>query len=89
MEDNVLWGNALKQGLKFANIPEYLIRFRVDKHFYERRSGIKYGLSYLKIRFETIKMLNAPLYIYITFLLLGLLRMFPSNVVRLFYKFIR
>jgi glycosyltransferase involved in cell wall biosynthesis len=24
MEDNVLWGRALKEGLRFANIPEYL-----------------------------------------------------------------
>ena len=34
MEDNVLWGKALRAGLKFANIPEYLLNFRKDKFFY-------------------------------------------------------
>jgi glycosyltransferase involved in cell wall biosynthesis len=49
MEDNVLWGKALKAGLRFANIPEYLLRFRKDERFYYRRSGIKYGWNYIKL----------------------------------------
>ena len=48
LEDNVLWGNALQHGLKFANIPESLFKFRIDKYFYKRRSGLRYGWNYIK-----------------------------------------
>lgn len=56
MEDNVLCGRALYAGLKFGNIPEYLIRFRMDNSFYKRRSGVKYGINFTSLRFRVIKL---------------------------------
>ena len=62
MEDNVLWGKALKKGLRFANIPEFLFRFRIDKEFYKRRSGFKYGWNFIKTRFKINRSLKFPIY---------------------------
>jgi glycosyltransferase involved in cell wall biosynthesis len=85
MEDNVLWGNSLKQGLKFANIPEFLLNFRIDEKFYERRSGIRYGWNFIKTRFRVNRSLHHPLYSYVFSLLIGLVKMMPPFTLRYIY----
>jgi glycosyltransferase involved in cell wall biosynthesis len=82
MEDNVLWGRALKEGLKFANIPEYLFRFRIDRDFYKRRSGIKYGLNYIVTKFKINKLLNFPFYTFILSFIIGVYKMMPLIMFR-------
>ena len=85
MEDNVLWGMALKAGLKFNNIPEYLLKFRKDKDFYKRRSGLKYGWNFIKTRFKLNRSLKFPVYTYIFSFLIGLIKMIPSFLIRHIY----
>jgi glycosyltransferase involved in cell wall biosynthesis len=82
MEDNVLWGKALKAGLRFANIPEYLLKFRKDERFYKRRSGIRYGWNFIITRFKINKSLNFPVYSYMFSIIIGFLKMMPSFIVR-------
>jgi len=55
MEDNVLWGRALSKRLQFANIPEYLLKCRIDENFFIRRSGISYGWNFIMRRFKINK----------------------------------
>jgi glycosyltransferase involved in cell wall biosynthesis len=86
MEDNMLWGIALKVGLKFANIPEFLFRFRIDRDFYKRRSGINYGLNFIKIKFRVNKSLNFPIYSYIFSFIIGGIKMMPSILLRFISK---
>jgi glycosyltransferase involved in cell wall biosynthesis len=86
MEDNVLWGRALKQGLRFANIPEYLFKFRKDKLFYKRRSGLKYGWNFIKTRFKIIRYLNFPVYTYIFSFIIGAVKMLPAFILRNIYN---
>jgi len=86
MEDNVLWGRALKEGLRFANIPEYLFRFRIDRDFYIRRSGIKYGWNYIKTKFKIVRSLNSPLFAYILLIEIGIIKMMPSWLVPHIYE---
>jgi glycosyltransferase involved in cell wall biosynthesis len=83
MEDNVLWGKALKAGLRFANIPEYLFMFRKDKYYYRRRSGLRYGWNYIKTRFILIRSVNLPVYSYLISFFVGIIKMFPLSA-RLF-----
>jgi glycosyltransferase involved in cell wall biosynthesis len=85
MEDNALWGMALKQGLKFGNIPEFLFKFRIDKDFFKRRSGIKYGWNYMVTRFRINRSLNFPVYSYIFSILIGAIKMLPPITLRYFY----
>lgn len=89
MEDNVLWGKALKKGLKFANIPEYLLKFRIDEKFYIRRSGIKYGWNFIVTRFKINKSLSFPLYSYLVLFLIGIIKMMPSFVLQYIYVAVR
>jgi glycosyltransferase involved in cell wall biosynthesis len=89
MEDNVLWGNALKLGLRFANIPEYLFKFRIDMNFFKRRSGIKYGWNFIRTKFFINKLLDSPYYEYSFLLVIGLLKMLPWFILKYFYNFQR
>ncbi|MGD0756525.1 MAG: glycosyltransferase [Bacteroidales bacterium] len=86
MEDNALWGNALKAGLRLANIPEYLFKFRKDNMFYKRRSGLKYGWNFIKTRFKINNSLKAPVYSYVFILLIGLIKILPPFFLRYFYS---
>jgi len=85
MEDNVLWGSALKHGIRFANLPSYLFKFRIDEGFYIRRSGIRYGWNYIQTRLRINKVLNLPLYCYFYTTIIGLLKMMPPFFLRYFY----
>jgi hypothetical protein len=85
MEDNLLWGRALSAGLKFANIPEYLLQFRIDKNFYKRRSGIKYGWNFLKTKLVINRLLKVPITIYLYSILSSLMKLAPQFVIRFLY----
>jgi len=89
MEDNVLWGLALKEGLRFANIPEILFRFRIDKDFYRRRSGINYGWKYLQRKSELNNKLNSPFYLFPLLVGKGFLKMFPSFIFKYIFTISR
>jgi glycosyltransferase involved in cell wall biosynthesis len=89
MEDNLLWGNALKQGLKFANIPEYLLKFRIDKNFFKRRSGVRYGWNYIRTRFAINKMLGSGFVSYLFSFCIGVIKMLPPFILKLSHKVFR
>jgi hypothetical protein len=89
MEDNVLWGRALKAWLMFGNIPEYLLKFRRDKNFYKRRSGIRYGWNFIKTKFKIIRTLCFPLYSYLFTFLIGSIKMMPQFFLRYIYRVAR
>lgn len=84
MEDNALWGKALKAGLRFSNIPEILLKFRIDKDFYKRRSGFRYGLNFIQTRLKNNSILNTPFNSGIS-IIKGILKMLPSTILRFFY----
>lgn len=89
MEDNVLWGRALVEGLRFANIPEFLLRFRIDRDFYKRRSGTRYGWNHLKTKIKVNDYLNEPFYADLVTGFIGIIKMMPSRLVHSIYDRIR
>lgn len=86
MEDNILWGRALKMGCKFANIPEYFLKHRITRDFYKRRSGIKYGSNYIKSKWAINKLLDTPFSVEIYTLVIGILKMLPGIINKGVYK---
>jgi hypothetical protein len=86
MEDNVLWGRALKAGLRFANIPEFLLKFRINSNFYKRRSGINYGYNYIKVRAKTNRELNLPGFYLLFTYAVGCTKMLPPYLIRCIYS---
>ena len=86
MEDNILWGYALKKGLKFANLPEYLLKFRRDKNFYKRRSGIRYGWNFIKSKTRINRSVGSTLAYTLIIFFSGLFKMLPPFLSRFLYS---
>lgn len=54
-EDTMFWFSGFKNGCIFANIPETMVRVRVNSDFYGRRNGFKKSYSDFKNRTKIIK----------------------------------
>lgn len=85
-EDAMLWLEGFKNGCKFANIPEYLLLFRINDGFYERRSGLKYAKNIFKIRCLISKEMNYGLIGYIYAFFFAFSKLLPNKALRLLYK---
>ena len=85
MEDIVLWGRVLNENLHFANIPEFLLKYRKDGGFYRRRSGIRYGWQFIITKFKINKLIKSPFYSYIVTFFIGIIKMMPTFILRYFY----
>lgn len=88
-QDYYLWVELAYYGYKFFNLNEPLLLFRVDKSFHKRR-GIKKSLNELRGRFYAMKKLKVMTLrnLFYTFSYF-LLRMLPSNISALAYKYFR
>lgn len=86
-QDYDLWVRLAAAGVKFANIPEYLLGFRADHNFYRRRASFARARNNSLTSFRHIRnfRLYAPRYLISPFLLF-ILRLAPPALVRLAYK---
>lgn len=64
-EDYYLWLRMYLAGMRFANIPEVLVKVRVGKEMYQRRGSVKYFKSEAKLQKYMLdnKIINFPLYV--------------------------
>ena len=64
-EDYYLWLRMYLAGMIFANIPEVLVNVRVGKEMYQRRGGIRYFKSELKLQRFMLKkrIISVPTYV--------------------------
>jgi glycosyltransferase involved in cell wall biosynthesis len=85
-EDTIMWAQGFKAGLKFANIQEYLFKFRIDDNFFKRRRGWKYAWSILSLRHRVNKMLNFGCTAYIYAFLYAVAKMMPTKILNIIYK---
>ena len=61
----MMWAQGFAAGCKFANVPEYLFKFRLNDDFFNRRRGWKHAKVILTLRWKVNKMLNYPLKAYL------------------------
>lgn len=88
-EDYPLWGKMLSAGYKFANLPDLLLKMRVGDALTERR-----GLQFLKGEIEIYRYLRDIGFInQFEFLFncvsRGLVRLSPTWLKKIFYKYLR
>lgn len=89
-EDMFLWVDLAKRGYVFANIPEPLLRYRVDSRFYERRRGARKALSEFRakryiareLEIRDLSSLLVPPSAFV-------LRMLPVSLLKLCYRYLR
>lgn len=88
-EDTMMWAKGFAADCVFANIPEYLINFRLDNNFFERRRGWKHAKSIFTLRRKVNGMLGfgfkANVYAY----MYALAKLMPTSLLNMIYKIVR
>lgn len=85
-EDTMMWAQGFANGCKFANIPEYLFKFRLDDNFFNRRRGWKHAKGILTLRWKVNKMLYYPLKAYLYAIAYAGAKMMPTKILNLIYR---
>lgn len=55
MQDYDLWSQLVNGGMRIANVPEYLLWFRMEAGFFARRAGLRRALSEVGMRIAYAK----------------------------------
>ena len=88
-EDTMMWAQGFANGCRFANIPEYLFKFRLNDDFFNRRRGWKHAKSILTLRWKVIKMLNYPVKAYFYAIAYAGAKTMPTSILNLIYRIAR
>ena len=87
-EDYDLWVRMAWEGAVMANLPEVLVRMRVDNQMFARRGGWKYFKSNLALQNELLqyRMISFPRYIFNTAVRFAVQVLLPNRSRAWFYK---
>lgn len=85
-EDTMMWAQGFAAGCKFANVPEYLFKFRLNDDFFNRRRGWKHAKGILTLRWKVNKMLHYPVKAYLYAVAYAGAKMMPKGILNLIYK---
>ena len=85
-EDTMMWAQGFANGCKFANIPEYLFKFRLNDDFFNRRRGWKHAKGILSLRWKVNKMLHYPVKAYLYAIAYAGAKMMPTPILNLIYR---
>jgi len=77
-QDYELWFRAVGAGLKFHNLQEILLKYRMDKN-YNKRKSLKYRLYDFKLRINGFNNINLPYYKYYYAFIPLILGIFPNR----------
>lgn len=85
-EDTMMWAQGFKAGCRFANVPEYLFKFRLDDHFFDRRRGWKHAKGIFTLRHCVNKMLDYGFMADFWALAYAGAKMMPKFILNIIYK---
>lgn len=85
-EDTMMWAQGFVNDCKFANITEYLFKFRLNDDFFNRRRGWKHAKGILILRWKVNRMLHYPLKSYLYAIAYAGAKMMPKGILNMIYK---
>lgn len=85
-EDTMMWAQGFAAGCKFANIPKFLFKFRLNDDFFNRRRGWKHAKGILSLRWRVNKMMHYPLKAYLYAMAYAGAKMMPTKLLNVLYK---
>ena len=88
-EDTMMWANGFANNCVFANIPEYLLYFRLDNNFFERRRGWKHAKAIFLLRRKVNRLLEFSFKEDIYACLYALAKLMPTKILNILYKILR
>ena len=88
-EDTMMWAQGFAAGCKMGNVPEYLFRFRLDDHFFDRRRGWRYAKGIWQLRHRVNKMLGFGLKEDLWAVAYAVAKLMPKTILDFLYKHMR
>jgi glycosyltransferase involved in cell wall biosynthesis len=89
-QDTVLWLEGFKNGCKFANLEDIVLKFRMDSFFFrKRRGGFKRAKELLLIRIKVSKELNYGIIGIFYAIILFSITIAPTFIRKITYKYLR
>lgn len=88
-EDTMMWAKGFASGCHFANLPQYLLKFRLDENFFQRRRGWKHAKSIFKLRVKVNRMLGFGIKEDFWAILYAAVKIMPTPVLNVLYKTLR
>ena len=88
-EDTKMWAKGFKAECKFANLPEYLLKFRLDSDFFQRRRGWKHAKSIFTLRRQINEMLGFGLKEDGYALMYAIAKLMPIKILDFIYRKVR
>ena len=88
-EDTMIWAQGFSKGCKFANLPEFLFKFRLNDDFFSRRRGWKHAKGIFTLRCKVNRMLNYPVKAYAYAVAYAFAKLMPTIVLNQMYKKLR
>lgn len=88
-EDTMMWAQGFANNCKFGNIPEYLLKFRLDDHFFQRRRGWKHAKSIFLLRYKVNRMLQFGITAYFWAMAYALIKLMPTPILNIIYRKLR
>lgn len=85
-QDTMLWFDGFMNDCKFSNLPEVVLKFRVNDSFYGRRDGYKRAKQMLLDRFKINKSLKYDISSYVFALMMFAMTMSPTFIKKFLYK---
>lgn len=85
-EDTMMWAQGFKAGCVFGNVPEYLLQFRLDDHFFERRRGWKHAKGIFMLRHRVNRMLHYGIMADFWAFAYAVAKMMPKFILNIIYK---
>ncbi len=85
-EDTMMWAQGFAAGCTMGNVPEYLLRFRLDDNFFYRRRGWKYAKGIWQLRHRVNKMLGFGIAEDAYAIAYAVAKMMPKAILSLIYK---
>ena len=85
-EDTMMWAQGFYYGCRFANVPEFLFKFRLNDDFFSRRRGWKHAKGILTLRWKVNRMLHYPLKSYLYAIAYAGAKLMPKGILNMIYK---
>ncbi len=85
-QDTMLWFDGFLNGCKFSNLPDVVLKFRVNDSFYSRRDGFKRAKQMLRDRIKINKALHYDATANIFAFMMFAMTMSPTFLKKFLYK---
>lgn len=85
-QDTMLWFDGFLNDCKFSNLPDVVLKFRVNDSFYSRRDGYKRAKQMLRDRMMINRALNYDISANIFALMMFAMTMSPTFIKKFLYK---